>query len=78
MVGILGGFLALALVCCGGVAWIGFNAANQVKNAFEGMMLVSVLVAGVWWLLLVRMSDARPRWWPPRVTQRRTESSLTA
>jgi len=43
-----------------------------------GMMLVSVLVAGVWWLLLVRMSDARPRWWPPRVTQRRTESSLTA
>jgi len=38
VVGILGGFLALALVCCGGVAWIGFNAANQVKNAFEGMV----------------------------------------
>jgi serine/threonine protein kinase len=29
-----------------------------------GMLLVSVLVAGVWWLILTPMQETRPRWWP--------------
>jgi hypothetical protein len=46
-------------------------------NGVSGMALVAGLVAGGWWLILVGMNDARPRWWP-RPWRRRSETTLTS
>jgi hypothetical protein len=41
-----------------------------------GMLVVSVLVAGAWWLILAPLGETRSRWWPFRVTRRWFGSTL--
>jgi serine/threonine protein kinase len=41
-----------------------------VWTGIGSIALVLVLVAGGWWLILLRLNDSRPRWWPRRWLRR--------
>jgi hypothetical protein len=48
-----------------------------VRTAAAGIALVTLLVGGSWWMILSRLSDVRPRWWPRRPQAFRTDATLT-
>lgn len=48
-----------------------------MRTAAAGIALVTLLVGASWWMILWRVSDVRPRWWPRRAGSTPPETPLT-